>query len=220
MCLLSYYPSSKSGDGPVLTSNRDISIRRPTADSIKEYEYKGKTVAFPRDYKGGSWMAYDRSRMIFLLNGHKINHHSRDNYARSRGLVLLDLFIAPDVLATWESSFDLDGIEPFTIVYVTADGLYELGWDENRKYTTSLSTKEAHMWMSSTLYTEEDKQRIQKEFQNIKNPTSMDLMDFNEKNNYAAIKLPIDKIEVVETVCTYQLLKAENRIRHLELIHQ
>ena len=216
MCLLSYFPQT---DGPVLTSNRDISIRRPAAESIKEYVYKGRRVAYPRDYKGGSWMAYDDHRMIFLLNGHKTNHVSRDDYVRSRGLVLLDLFAADDVIEAWEE-MELSGIEPFTIVYVTGGELYELGWDDHEKYKTSLSTTDSHLWMSSTLYSDEDKHRIGREFRQLSAPTSARLMDFNEENSYARIKVPAEKIGVVETVSTYQLFTDKKRIRHLELIHQ
>lgn len=219
MCLLSYIPQPDAGLGPILTSNRDISIHRPAADSIMERDYNGKTVAYPRDYKGGSWMAYDQQQMIFLLNGYKINHQSREAYARSRGLILLDLFIAPSTIDAW-ATIDLTDIEPFTIVYFSEEGLYEFGWDENRKFKTALNLEQSHLWMSSTLYTETDKQRIWKAFKEMRNPTSLDLLEFNESNNYAAIKIPSEKIERVETVCTYQLLRDKKHIRHIELIHQ
>ena len=61
------------------------------------------------------------------------------------------------------NTYDLQGIEPFTMIFVQqAAGLTltELRWDGSKKYITVKDDKQPHIWSSVTLYTPEmSKQR-------------------------------------------------------------
>ena len=87
MCLLSYV---KLGEQFVFTSNRDINILRPAAEKTTQYLINNTAISFPKDYKGGTWLAYKDNSLIILLNGASQNHRPLDKYRMSRGLILLE----------------------------------------------------------------------------------------------------------------------------------
>lgn len=204
MCLLSYVGL---GDLKVFTSNRDISIRRPAAEKIATYPINGQEIKFPRDYKGGSWLAYDDNNIIVLLNGAAKNHISKKEYRKSRGLILLDLLAQKDTIAYW-NAIDLDDIEPFTIVYLDSNNdLYELMWDYNQKKIRHLDTSANHVWLSSTLYTPAEKQIVGDKFRVAPLSSLENILSFNEVNTYQATKSAATKVHHVETVCHHQIIK-------------
>lgn len=208
MCLLSYV---KSEQQTVFTSNRDISISRPPAESISTHIVNGKRISFPKDYKGGSWLAYDDSKIMIVLNGAEQNHLPGGTYGKSRGLILLEL-MTNDSLTYWHS-MDLEGIEPFTMVYLDEAGqLYQLSWDEHAKKTLILDADINRVWMSSTLYTEEEKKKLKEKFQETTLTTLEQALDFNKVNHYAEIKSSATRISTVETVSLHQIIKEPSGI--------
>lgn len=150
MCTVSFVKTPKQ---VILTSNRDEHVSRPVSIEPKVYELNGQKVIFPKDPKaGGSWFAVQASGTVaILLNGAAEKHIVQGNYTRSRGLVLLDVIGTASPLLAWEV-LELSGVEPFTIVLYHANRLYQLRWDASKKETTELSTAQAHIWSSSTLY--------------------------------------------------------------------
>ena len=139
----------------ILTSSRDEKIVRPAALLPKKYYVGNKIIVFPKDpVAGGSWIAYAENRTACLLNGGFVKHISKPPYKKSRGLVLLDYFSFDD-LESFNKHYDFKGIEPFTLVIVEQENLYELRWDEVKTTVTKLDAEQPHIWSSVTLYSEE-----------------------------------------------------------------
>lgn len=149
MCTVSFVPSGKKY---IITSNRDEHISRPLAHEPKEDTIGSVKVLFPKDPKaGGTWFALNENgAAAVLLNGAFVKHSPNGDYARSRGLVLLDIIGAKEPLALL-SEMDLYHIEPFTLVLFQSN-LLEFRWDGAQKYFRPLDKTKSHIWSSVTLY--------------------------------------------------------------------
>ena len=92
MCTVTYIPSNK--DSYILTSNRDESPQRASAEIPKKYKIFDQDIFFPRDPQaGGTWIASsEENYTLCLLNGAFKKHKWNPPYRMSRGLVLLDFF--------------------------------------------------------------------------------------------------------------------------------
>lgn len=152
MCTVTF---ARSGNSTIITSNRDEQTGRAPAMPPREYEIDGRKIWFPKDgQSGGTWFALDeRGNVTVLLNGAKEPHEFRNDWRKSRGLILLEIF-ASDPISTWKS-IDLDMIEPFTMVLFTSDKLYQLRWDGLRKELVELDPTGNYIWSSSPLYKKE-----------------------------------------------------------------
>ena len=140
----------------IITSNRDEKTVRPNAIEPKNYGINNKKIIFPKDKKaGGTWFAInENSTILVLLNGAKEKHVLKDNYRKSRGLIVLDLISSESALLEWEA-INLENIEPFTLVLFENEKLYQLQWNETQKSSLELDTTQSHIWSSSTLYSKE-----------------------------------------------------------------
>jgi hypothetical protein len=76
---------------------------------------------------------------------------SQPPYRRSRGLVLLDLFQQQDTVTAF-ATYDLQKIEPFTLVLWQDQRLYELRWDGQRPHQAVYASEQPRLWSSATLY--------------------------------------------------------------------
>ena len=78
---------------------------------------------------------------------------------------------------------NLDGIEPFTMIIVHENKLYEFQWNEKAKHINQLDSSLPHIWSSSTLYTAEiarKKSEIFYDFLNAKKSISLnDIKDIH-----------------------------------------
>lgn len=153
MCTVSFVRLKNS---VVLTSNRDEHQSRKNAEAPSFHLEKGKKIIFPKDSKaGGTWFAArENARVGVLLNGAFVNHIAKPPYQRSRGLVLLDIIEADDVV-NYFKELDLENIEPFTVVLYQADILFEFRWDGMKKYSKKLDVQKNYIWASATLYSPE-----------------------------------------------------------------
>ncbi|TXN36859.1 NRDE family protein [Flagellimonas hymeniacidonis] len=153
MCTVSFISRNNNY---FITSNRDEHISRPVAFEPKEEIINTTKVLFPKDPKaGGTWFALNENGVVaVVLNGAFKKHESKGNYAKSRGLILLDVISAsnPDAFI---KEMDLDNIEPFTLVLFDTDKLQELRWDGHQKHLELLDKSQSHIWSSATLYDEE-----------------------------------------------------------------
>ena len=166
MCTVTYVPAR---DKAFVTSNRDEHISRraqlrPSVDIIK-----GKKVTYPKDTgAGGSWFAMNDSGLVaVLLNGAFSNHDRRPPYAKSRGLVVLDIVSNEQPLVYLEE-MDLTNIEPFTLVLFDQIKLVEFRWDGQQKHIKPLDTSKAYIWSSFTLYDQEAQEVRNSYFQDFK----------------------------------------------------
>lgn len=152
MCTVTIIPLENNDF--VLTSNRDEAPNRKSLEP-NTYEYKGENLIFPKDEQSeGSWIGLsENKRLICLLNGGFEIHKRQPEYRLSRGVVVKDLLVSEDIEQAVED-YDLDDIEPFTIVVVEWESdlkFYELVWDGFKKHFQKLALQ-PKIWSSSTLY--------------------------------------------------------------------
>ena len=120
------------------------------------YEVFGKTLFFPKDpLAGGTWIVTDRERFtLCLLNGAFEAHKRTPPYRISRGQMVLEFFKHADV-DEFLSSYDFQGIEPFTLVLIDSleeTQVTELIWDGEKPHIKKLDPTKAYIWSSATLY--------------------------------------------------------------------
>ena len=152
MCTVTYLPLKS---GFIITSNRDERLLRKTATAPQVVSNGKAKILFPRDGEaGGTWIATaENGRTVCLLNGAFVPHHHQPPYRKSRGLVVLDFFETNSVF-DFKEQYNLQGIEPFTMLVVEDKKLYELRWDGNGKYFKALEETKPQILCSVTLYTD------------------------------------------------------------------
>ena len=204
MCTVTYLPTPS---GFILTSNRDEALVRKPAEIPQTEEIGNHAVLFPRDGDaGGTWVATaDNKRTICLLNGAFKRHERKPPYRKSRGLVVLDFFKSESA-ASFHQNYDLQGIEPFTMVIIEARELFELRWDGQTKFFKTLDPLKPHIHCSATLYTPEVIAMREKWFaawlQNHKDYRVNDILKFHlfagEGDEHTQVRMSI--YGIVETV--------------------
>lgn len=181
MCTVSFIPVK---DKFFITSNRDEKNTRKNAVPPALYTYNGCSLIFPRDGDaGGTWIALkENGDAAVLLNGAFIAHLSASCYRKSRGLLFLDIFSSERPSQEFAKT-DLNNIEPFTIVLLEKNYLYEFRWDGTERYCKQLSISSSYIWSSATLY---DGLVIKKREQwfvtflnRHPNPTQLDILNFH-----------------------------------------
>lgn len=185
MCTVSFV---SSGTTSFITSNRDEHISRPTSFEPKEEVINGCKVIYPKDPKaGGTWFAVNAYGVVaVLLNGAFEKHLSIGGYAKSRGLIVLDI-ISAEKPALFVQEIDLENIEPFTLVLFERGNLVEFRWDGSLKHRKELETTKNHIWSSATLYTTDIVKKRQALFTDflVKHEayTSEQIVDFHTTND-------------------------------------
>jgi hypothetical protein len=216
MCTVTLIPIGENDF--VLTSNRDEAPSRTTL-SPDFYLSKNVKLLFPKDeVAGGSWIGVsEKQRVLCVLNGGFEMHEREESYRLSRGVVMKDLLVA-DNLAEAIEDYNLEGVEPFTIVIVEWNSLVEfkeLVWDGQEKYITNLPL-EPKIWSSSSLYSIEMKQERLKWFDDFRKEqklSSSSIMEFHKtagqgNDDYGAI---MDRFFVKTTSIT-QITKVSNEV--------
>lgn len=183
MCTVTFIPK---GDGDfIFTSNRDEAIGRITI-SPKLYQVDNIKIWMPKDtVSGGTWIGVtDNDRLVCLLNGAFENHVKGPVYRHSRGKVVSDFLVSSDYEGDL-LKYDLDSIEPFTLLIVDWKNklqLVELIWNGQEKYITKLPIA-SKIWSSSTLYTQVMKETRKVWFANFLNQndiTQESVLDFHQ----------------------------------------
>ena len=215
MCTVTFIPNGSNDF--VLTSNRDEAPNRNTL-SPAFYEINNTKLLFPKDeVAGGSWIGVsEKQRVLCVLNGGFEMHKRKDRYRLSRGVVLKDLLIA-EHLEKAISAYDLEGVEPFTIVIVEWNSsmeLKELIWDGNNKHFKNLPL-EPTIWSSSSLYTAEMKKERLQWFDDFKNkhlsPESTMVFHKNAGKGNKDFGVIMDRFFVKTTSIT-QIIKNKNEV--------
>ncbi len=173
MCTVSIIPQGQNNF--VLTSSRDEAPDR-IALVPDFYNEKQVKMLYPKDeVGGGTWIGVsEKNRLICLLNGGFVKHKINSKYRHSRGVVVKDL-LACDTIETKVQAYDLNNIEPFTIVIAdwnTDLKFYELVWDFNKKHFSQLPLA-PKIWSSSTLYDDMMKNERLNWFNTYKNETEL-----------------------------------------------
>ena len=76
--------------------------------------------------------------MLVLLNGAEEKHIDTGNYAKSRGLIVIEIIGSTSPFNAWQT-IDLDRIEPFTLVLFENFKLYQLRWNGEEKNVLEFS---------------------------------------------------------------------------------
>ena len=215
MCTVTYIPAN---DIYFLTSNRDEKNIRSEAIAPTVYEMNGKKLIFPRDGDaGGSWIAlHENGNAAVILNGAFIKHIPQPPYRLSRGKIFLNI-IASERPVRHFHHMDLGKIEPFTVVLLEKDNLYECRWDGSEKYYQQLKRHRPYIWSSVTLYnTDVIKKREQwfADFLNDKpHPTQKDILAFHRftGDGDATNDLLMKRADIYSTVSITSLLITADR---------
>ena len=188
MCTVTIIP--KGENDFVLTSNRDEAPKRiPLAPDF--YTINETKVLFPKDVlSGGTWIGLsEKNRLVCVLNGGYVIHKRKPEYRMSRGVVANDIMTS-NVLEPTVENYDLQDIEPFTMViddWNTNLKFYELVWDGVTKHFTELPLA-PKIWSSSTLYSSDmQKERLQW-FNTFKSDNKMDASSLLEVHKTAGGK--------------------------------
>lgn len=154
MCTVTFIPVNNQEF--ILTHNRDEKLTRSNSKLPKRRSFQGKELIYPVDGdKNGTWFCSDATgKIACILNGAFEKHISKPPYAKSRGIIVLESFLAPG-FDQWTDSVKLQGIEPFTLILFEKGVLTEFRWDGKEKHKKNLSTTDPHIWSSATLYSKE-----------------------------------------------------------------
>ena len=223
MCTVSFI---YSGGRHFITSNRDEHVSRPLALQPQEETIGSAKVLFPKDPKaGGTWFALkENGSVAVLLNGGFVNHVPVGNYARSRGLVLLDVIASEQPYDLLEE-MELFNIEPFTLILFNGS-LLEFRWDGHQKYYRPLDATKNHIWSSATLYTDEVIEHRRELFEKFLDGKTQiagsSVVDFHS-NNHDDLEngFIIDRDSGLKTFSVTQAVLDDDEIvmRHLDLLN-
>lgn len=221
MCTVTFLPL-KNNDF-ILTSNRDEQKSRETL-SPQIYTEDGVDLLFPKDkIAGGTWIGVSsKKRLVCVLNGGFKKHDRKSNYAKSRGVIAKELLKAANA-KDYISNLNLENVEPFTMVIVNWNAvqlhLYELIWDEKRKYFTELEQK-PKIWSSSTLYDENSKKTRQTWFENWQKDQNFsidNILKFHHSEIGDKTQSILMKRSAIETVSVTSVKKENEQI---EMIYE
>ncbi len=154
MCTVTFIPGT--GSDYTLTSSRDEQSTRPQAKGPELVNFGSYTLIFPKDPKGGgTWIASSNTgKTVCLFNGAFKAHTPKYPYRHSRGLIVLDFFKFPDTIS-FSREYDLENIEPFTLVIIDNRTLSEFKWDGINTYLLNHEFTNPRIWSSVTLYDSE-----------------------------------------------------------------
>ena len=215
MCSVSFVPLE---DGFLFTSNRDEKRFRPTIKPKIYIENKVKLL-YPKDAKaGGTWIvAKEDGTCIVLLNGAFINHQKKEDYRKSRGVILKEIITAQDSLFCF-TEMNLKQVEPFTLIIFHNTQLTEVKWDGIEKHILPKLINKPHFWSSATLYNS-DQQGLRKQwFQDFctsKSTLTIDnILSFhsNSHSENTEYGLVINRKDKTQTVSITQLVIKNNQV--------
>lgn len=155
MCTLSILPINKNQ--VIFTFNRDESPNRESTPP-QLIEDEGESYLSPIDLESyGTWLGVSETGiLIFLMNGGFVKHKRKESYKHSRGLII-PMFYANQGSIAYLDEMDLIDIEPFTLLIYKDNALTHFVWDGRLKFWNNLKNSDAHIFSSSTLYTQENK---------------------------------------------------------------
>lgn len=181
MCTVTFIP----GKGRVtITSNRDEKLTRRQAIAPAVYQAGQYKLIYPKDAAAeGSWIGLkENGDAAVLLNGGFLPHQPQPHYAKSRGLIFLDILkaIRPVICVM---KLELNNIEPFTLILLENNSLYEFRWDGKEKHCRQLTVVRPHIWSSVTLYNSQVIRKRESWFNSFMNkypdPTQRDILNFH-----------------------------------------
>ena len=230
MCVLTILPTEDNSF--LLTSNRDESAYRSPATYPEIRVLNGINIMMPVDqHAGGTWLATaENGRTVCLLNGAFKRHKHEPPYRKSRGLVVLDSFSYANI-DDFFSGYDLDAIEPFTMVVLEKLDpvrLCEIRWDGNKKYVKNFDHTQPLIWSSAMLYLPEvilaRQKRFTKWLQEGNEFTSEAIRAFHHSEKYDPVTHQNDaankyKLQTM-SITSIELNAGESLMRYEDLLKE
>lgn len=225
MCTVTFVPVK---GGALLASNRDEKNMRKPALPPSAYPYGTTEIVYPRDAQaGGTWIAMkENGDAAILLNGALKKHVPQPPYARSRGIVLIDILKDDRPVEAFLRT-GLENIEPFTLILFIKQALTECRWDGREKQIKHLSPARPHIWSSSTLYSDDIVLRRESWFKNWlgknANPTVEDIFNFHrfggdgDKQNDLIMKR--DNAYQTVSITVLELIRGSEKMIYHDLLN-
>lgn len=211
MCTVTYLPVGKNAF--IFTANRDESKIRPTQVPVIE-NFGTYQLLFPKDsIAGGTWICLSNlNRVACLMNGAFERHEWKPPYRISRGIVLLDLFKYASV-EDFIKEYDLNGVEPFTMIAIENGLMTELRWDSEKKHVKSLPADKPQIWSSASLYPKVIREKREVWFNKwLEGRTSFeqkDILDFHHHGGEGDTEndVVMNRYDMVQTVSVTSIVK-------------
>jgi uncharacterized protein with NRDE domain len=223
MCTISIVPCGKN---LTFTFNRDEHPIRKTPEYLTTLKLKHKTIYFAKDVKAnGSWFVVDdKGNIAMLFNGAFNKHIKEEQYKKSRGLILLEIFSSKNCLQHF-NEYDFTSIEPFSIILYENKNLSRLVWDGNKKELFKLDKLENHIFSSCTIYTK-DIQQARKDwlqaFLELNNTNAENIFSFHStyKNKDKENGLVVKRNDILQTLSISQAIIEEGCVylKHKDLL--
>jgi hypothetical protein len=223
MCTVSFIPVN---DIFFITSNRDEKLTRKNAIAPGMFIYNGQKLFFPKDVDaGGTWIVMkENGDAAVLLNGAFICHKAEPPYRLSRGIILLDVISSerPSVVFT---KMNLQDIEPFTLILLENNCLYEFKWDGTEKYCKQLNVDRPFIWSSATLYDGLVIKKREQWFASFLNshstPTQQDILNFHyftgDGDKHNDLLMMRDRVYTTISITSILLTKDRGCIRYMDI---
>lgn len=227
MCTVTYLP--KDHHSFLLTHNRDEHHSRGVAHlPIKKALQSAICLAPIDSTAGGTWIATSEQFTLCLLNGGFVKHTQNPPYRHSRGHIIFDFFSYNNV-EHFVKDYSLENIEPFTLILIEHQDrrVNELVYDGQEIHHASIVQDEPHIWSSTTLYTEADREKRKTYFQKFIQSgvlTQEEIIKFhkNTYDSYEGEGIQINRNEILKTVSLTSISKSETISMYYEdfLHHQ
>lgn len=225
MCTVSFIPVK---DKYIITSNRDEKLSRKIAAAPGMFEYNGQKLFFPKDTDaGGTWIVMkENGDAGVLLNGTFICHNAEPPYRLSRGIILLDIISTQKPSVTF-TKINLQDIEPFTVVLIENNCLYEFRWDGNEKYCKQLDINSPYIWSSATLYDGFAVKKREQWFASFLNhhpiPTRQDVLNFHhftgDRDQQNGLLMTREGMYTTFSITSILLTKDRGSIKYMDIIN-
>ena len=223
MCTVSFVPVR---DKFLITSNRDEKCSRKTAVAPGMLEYNGQKLYFPKDTDaGGTWIVMkENGNAAILLNGAFICHKAEPPYRLSRGIILLEIISTERPSLTF-TKINLLDIEPFTLVLLENNCLYEFRWDGTEKYCKQLNVNRPYIWSSATLYDGFVIKKREQWFASFLNnhpvPTQQDILNFHrltgDGDGQNDLLMTSDEMYSTVSITSILLTKDRGSIKYIDI---
>lgn len=215
MCTVTYIPTQEKY---FITSNRDEKNIRRNAIAPAVYKINKRKLIFPKDGDaGGSWIAlHENGNAAVLLNGAFEKHIPEPSYRMSRGKIFLDIITEERPVRQFHH-IDLFRIEPFTLILLEQQNLYECRWDGNEKHYQQLKKHRPYIWSSVTLYEKDIIKKREQWFATFLNnnphPTQKDILEFHQftGDGDAANDLLMKREDIYSTASITSMLLTADR---------
>ena len=223
MCTVTFIPANGKY---FISSNRDEKFSRRQAIAPAVYKINNKKLIFPKDADaGGSWIAlHENGNAAVLLNGAFEKHVPEPTYRKSRGKIFINI-IRDELPADHFQRMDLCQIEPFTLILIEKNNMYECRWDGIKKHYQQLKKHLPYIWSSVTLYDNSIVLKREKWFadflSNNPHPTQKDILEFHQftGDGDAHNDLLMERAGVFSTVSITSMLLTAGRgsMKYLDL---